>query len=90
MLFVRQDRAAFRVWSARAPIVHDYIIAALDRQKADLEHFITERLECPDAFPLDLARHTATIREAGRLKIVPRYLLLGCSIVIKSLEMPPR
>jgi hypothetical protein len=53
-------------------ILWDYVFAALERQRTDLECFIAERLECSDAFPLDLAKPTACTCETQRLKIRPQ------------------
>lgn len=53
-------------------IIRNYVSAALERQRADLECFIAERLECSDAFPLDLARPKACICETQHLKIMPQ------------------
>lgn len=53
--------------------VRDYVAAALDRARPDLERFIAEQLECPAAVPLVFIDPVASIREVRSLKIVPRF-----------------
>lgn len=53
-------------------LVRSYVATALDRQRRELEHFIAEHLEFPDAFPLDLTETAAAIREIARVQIVPQ------------------
>jgi hypothetical protein len=54
-------------------IVQDYIIAALDRQKPDLEMYIAEHLEYPEAFPLVLDKPAVAIQWSGRVNIAPKF-----------------
>jgi hypothetical protein len=54
-------------------IVRDFVAAALDRAKADLERFVAEHLECPESVPLIFADRLASIREVRGVKITPRY-----------------
>ena len=52
-------------------IVRDYVAVALVRHKQILERLIAERLEYPDAFPLNFAKPTAAIHEFRRVTIAP-------------------
>jgi DNA-binding transcriptional LysR family regulator len=54
-------------------IVHDYVLAALDRQKPQLEHHIADRLVYPESSHRVLTDPAASIREIRRLKIAPRF-----------------
>ena len=54
-------------------LVCNYVAAALDRQKPDLERFIATHLEYPDAFPLGLGEPAVAIREIGRVRIAPQF-----------------
>lgn len=55
------------------PIVRDYIVAALERQKPNLEMYVAEHLEYPEAFPLVLDKPAVTIRWTGRVNIVQQF-----------------
>ena len=54
-------------------IVRDYIRAAIDRARPQLDHFIAGHLECPESVPLIFTDRLVSIREIGELKITPRY-----------------
>ncbi|HLW47991.1 MAG TPA: hypothetical protein VKW09_09525 [bacterium] len=54
-------------------IVHDYIAAAIDRARPDLERYIAGHLECREAFPLTFEEPRASIREIRSIKITPRF-----------------
>lgn len=54
-------------------IVRDYIAAALDRAKPELERYIAERLEIPEPVPLIFVDPTVSIQEIRHLKIAPRF-----------------
>lgn len=53
-------------------IVRDYITAALDRQKPQLQAYIAEHLQCPEPFPFVFCEPAASIREICRVKVMPR------------------
>ncbi|HKX17156.1 MAG TPA: hypothetical protein VJT33_04005 [bacterium] len=53
-------------------IVRDYIVAAVDRAKPDLERLIAGPLECPEVVPLIFADPVAAIREIRSLQIALR------------------
>ena len=54
-------------------LVREHVLAALHRQQAQLERLIVERLVYPDAFPLHFSQSTVSIREIGRVQIVPQF-----------------
>jgi hypothetical protein len=53
-------------------IVRDYIAAALDRTRPELEQFIAAHLQCPEAVPLVFSDPATSIREIRSMRIMPR------------------
>ncbi|HEV2356233.1 MAG TPA: hypothetical protein VGZ23_01255 [bacterium] len=54
-------------------IVCDFIAAAIDRTRPELEQFIAGHLECPEAVPLIFTDPKASIREIREVKVEPRF-----------------
>lgn len=54
-------------------IVREYIAAAIDRGRPDLERYIAGHLQCPQAVPLAFTDPVASIREIRGVKIAPRF-----------------
>lgn len=54
-------------------IVRDYVAAAVDRARPELERHIARHLVCSEPFPFTLAERLASIHETRRLKITPRF-----------------
>ncbi len=54
-------------------IVRDYVTAAIERTRPDLERFIAGHLECPEAVLLTFTDPVVSIREICEIRIMPRY-----------------
>jgi hypothetical protein len=66
-------------------IVRDYIAAAINRAKPQLEQFVAVHLECPEAIPLIFGDRLASIREVRVVKITPRYRADFPEVDVKAL-----
>ena len=69
-VFVRQER--LRRTSKRAPMrrfVRDRVAAALERAKLEIEEYVAEHLQYPEAFPFPVADAAVWIREVARFRI---------------------
>jgi hypothetical protein len=53
-------------------IVHEYVVASVNRAKPTLESYIAEHLQYPEPFPFRLSAPAASILEIRQLKIMPR------------------
>jgi hypothetical protein len=54
-------------------IIRDYVSAPFDSAKPELERFIVEHVQCPEAVPLVFIQPAASICGIRRIRITPRF-----------------